>query len=115
MLRRAHVLLHTKMQDPCPTLVLEAMACGLPVAYAASGGTVELVGDTAGVGVPHLATWEREVPPEPGAMAEAVDRMLGDLPRYSAAARARAVERFALADWLDRHAALFDRLLSQDV
>ena len=115
VLRRAHVLLHTKMQDPCPTLVLEAMACGLPVAYAASGGTVELVGDTAGIGVPHLATWEREVPPEPGAMAEAVDRMLGDLPRYSAAARARAVERFALADWLDRHAALFDRLLSQDV
>ena len=48
-------------------------------------------------------------------MAEAVDRLLGDLPRYSAAARARAVERFALADWLDRHAALFDRLLSQDV
>ena len=115
VLRRAHVLLHTKMQDPCPTLVLEAMACGLPVAYAASGGTVELVGDTAGVGVPHLATWEREVPPEPRAMAEAVDRLLGDLPRYSAAARARAVERFALADWLDRHAALFDRLLSQDV
>ena len=114
-LRRAHVLLHTKMQDPCPTLVLEAMACGLPVAYAASGGTVELVGDAAGVGVPHLATWEREVPPEPEAMAAAVDRMLGDLPRYSAAARARAVERFALADWLDRHVALFDRLLPQDV
>jgi glycosyltransferase involved in cell wall biosynthesis len=115
VLRRAHVLLHTKMQDPCPTLVLEAMACGLPVAYAASGGTVELVGDAAGVGVPHAATWEREVPPEPGAMAAAVDRMLGELPRYSAAARARAVERFALADWLDRHVALFDRLLSQDV
>ena len=114
VLRRAHVLLHTKMQDPCPTLVLEAMACGLPVAYAASGGTVELVGDSAGGGVPHPATWEREVSPEPDAMAAAVDRMLGDLPRYSAAARARAVERFALADWLDRHVALFDRLLSQD-
>ena len=78
VLRRAHVLLHTKMQDPCPTLVLEAMACGFPIAYAASGGTVELVGDAAGVGVPHLATWEREVPPEPEAMAEAVDRVLGD-------------------------------------
>ena len=115
VLRRAHVLLHTKMQDPCPTLVLEAMACGLPVAYAASGGTIELVGDAAGVGVPHPATWELEVPPDPWAMAEAVDRMLGDLPRYSAAARARAVERFALSDWLDRHVALFDRLLSQDV
>ena len=114
VLRRAHVLLHTKMQDPCPTLVLEAMACGLPVAYAASGGTVELVGDTAGVGVAHLATWEREVPPEPEAMAEAVDRIVCDLPRYSAAARSRAVERFALADWIDRHAALFNELVPQE-
>jgi glycosyltransferase involved in cell wall biosynthesis len=43
--RRAHLLLHTKVLDPCPTLVLEAMACGLPVVYAASGGTVELVGE----------------------------------------------------------------------
>ena len=115
VLRRAHVLLHTKMQDPCPTLVVEAMACGLPVVYAASGGTGELVGDAAGIGVPHLATWDREVPPEPRLMAEAVDRVLADLPAYSAAARARAVERFALTDWLDRHATLFDRLLSQNV
>jgi len=114
VLRRAHVLLHTKMQDPCATLVLEAMACGLPVAYAASGGTVELVGDTAGVGVPHLATWEREVPPDPEAMAEAVDRVLGDLRTYSAAARARAVGRFALTDWLERHTALFTELVQGD-
>ena len=114
VLRRAHVLLHTKMQDPCPTLVLEAMACGLPIAYAASGGTVELVGDAAGVGVPHLATWEREVPPDPEAMAEAVDRVLGDLRTYSAAARARAVGRFALTDWLERHTALFTELVQGD-
>ena len=37
--RRAHLLLHTKVKDPCPTLVLEAMASGLPVVYPASGGT----------------------------------------------------------------------------
>jgi glycosyltransferase involved in cell wall biosynthesis len=102
------------MQDPCPTLVLEAMACGLPVVYAASGGTVELVGDDAGVGVPHLATWEREVPPLPDEMADAADRVLGDLPAYSAAARARVVARFALTDWLERHAALFAELVGQD-
>src|SRR6185503_83082 len=47
--RRAHLLLHTKVNDPCPTAVIEAMACGVPVAYAASGGTVDLVGDVAGV------------------------------------------------------------------
>jgi glycosyltransferase involved in cell wall biosynthesis len=44
IVRRAHVLLHTKVNDPCPTAVIEAMACGLPLIYPASGGTVEIVG-----------------------------------------------------------------------
>ena len=110
VLRRAHVLLHTKVKDPCPTLVVEAMACGLPVVHPASGGTVELVGDEAGIGVPHPDTWERDDPPEPAAMADAVERVLADLARFSAGARARAVERFALEPWLARHAELFERL-----
>lgn len=80
--RRAQVLLHTKVNDPCPTLVLEAMACGLPVVYPASGGTVELVGEEAGVGVPHPDTWERDAPPAPEALAEAVDRVLANLAGY---------------------------------
>ncbi len=109
--RRAHVLLHTKVKDPCPTLVLEAMASGLPVVHPASGGTVELVGDEAGIGVPHPDTWERDEPPSPDALAAAVERVLDDLPGYSAAARARAVERFALEPWLDRHAELFAELV----
>ena len=108
--RRAHLLLHTKGKDPCPTLVVEAMACGLPVVHPASGGTVELVGDEAGIGVSHPETWDQDVPPEPAELAHAVDRVLGDLPRYSAAARARAVERFSLEPWLDRHAEIFERL-----
>ncbi len=110
VLRRGHLLLHTKVKDPCPTLVLEAMATGLPVVYPASGGTVELVGDEAGVGVPHPESWERDEPPSPEELAEAVDRVLADLDRLSAAARRRAVERFSLGPWLDRHAELFARL-----
>jgi glycosyltransferase involved in cell wall biosynthesis len=110
LFRRAHLLLHTKVNDPCPTLVLEALASGLPVVYPASGGTVELVGDEAGIGVPHPETWERDEPPAPEALAEAVDRVLGGLAGYSEAARARAVERFSLNPWLDRHAALFAEL-----
>ncbi len=108
--RRAHLLLHTKVQDPCPTLVVEAMACGLPVVHPASGGTSELVGDVGGIGVAHSVSWERDEPPSPEALAEAVARVLDDLPGYSAAARARAVERFSLEPWLDRHAELFERL-----
>jgi glycosyltransferase involved in cell wall biosynthesis len=109
--RRAHLLLHTKVLDPCPTLVIEAMASGLPVVYPASGGTVELVGDEAGVGVPHPESWERDEPPAPEAMADAVERVLANLAAYAGKARARAVERFSLEPWLDRHAELFSELL----
>lgn len=108
--RRAHLLLHTKVNDPCPTLVVEALAAGLPVVHPRSGGTPELVGDDAGIGVPHDDSFERDTPPSPEAMADAVRRVLADLPRYREAARSRAVERLALEPWLDRHAELFDEL-----
>jgi glycosyltransferase involved in cell wall biosynthesis len=110
--RRAHVLLHTKVNDPCPTTVIEAMACGVPVAYAASGGTAELVGDEAGIGVPHPDGYDRDEPPAPDALAAAVSGVLADRERLSAAARRRAVERYALADWLDRHAEIFASLVA---
>jgi glycosyltransferase involved in cell wall biosynthesis len=109
--RRAHVLLHTKVNDPCPTAVIEAMACGVPVVYPASGGTVELVGDDAGIGVPHPDGFERDEPPAPEALAVAISAVLADRERLAAGARARAVERFALSDWLDRHAELFASLV----
>lgn len=109
--RRAHLLLHTKVNDPCPTLVLEAMATGLPVVYPASGGTPELVGEDGGVGVDHDDSFERDDPPEAEALADAVGRVLADLPGYAARARSRAVDRFALEPWLERHRALFDELV----
>jgi glycosyltransferase involved in cell wall biosynthesis len=111
--RRAHLLLHTKVNDPCPNVVLEAMASGLPIVYPASGGTVELVAEEAGIGVAHPETFERDEPPSPEAMAAAVESVLADLQAFGAAARRRAVERFPLPAWLDRHEALFEELLEQ--
>ena len=110
LFRRAHLLLHTKVNDPCPSVVLEAMACGLPVVYPKSGGVPELVGESAGVGVTHPDGFERDEPPSPEALAAATATVLAQLPAYSAAARERVVERFALEPWLERHAELFERL-----
>jgi glycosyltransferase involved in cell wall biosynthesis len=113
LMGRAHLLLHTKVKDPCPSLVIEAMACGLPVVYPASGGTVELVGEEAGIGVPHPESWERDEPPTADALTDAVVRVLADRARFAAGARQRAVERFAVGPWLDRHAEVFDEVLSR--
>ena len=98
--RRAHLLLHTKVNDPCPTVVLEAMACGLPVVYPASGGTVELVGDEAGSACRTRTRFERDEPPAPEALADAVDRVLAESPALlggGAVAGGRAVRARALA------------------
>jgi glycosyltransferase involved in cell wall biosynthesis len=107
--RRAHVLLHPKVNDPCPNVVLEALACGLPVVHSASGGTPELVGE-AGVGVGSDTTWERDVPPAPDVLATGVEHVLGRLDELRVEARARA-ERFDFAPWAERHRQLFGSLV----
>jgi glycosyltransferase involved in cell wall biosynthesis len=110
---RAQILLHTKYADPCPRVVVEAMACGLPVVYSATGGVPELVAAEAGIGVPGPLDWERDHPPSAAAMADAVLIVAGALGRYSAAARGRAVSRFDVAPWVGRHREVFVRLTAR--
>jgi glycosyltransferase involved in cell wall biosynthesis len=109
LMRCADLLLHTKYNDPCPTVVLEAMASGLPVVYSASGGTPELVGD-AGVGVPAPLDWERDHPPAAEELAAAVLRVADRTSDYSAAARERALH-FDVRPWVDRHHTVFTELI----
>jgi len=111
LIRRAHILLHPKYNDPCPTLVLEAMACGLPIVYSASGGVPELVGD-AGIGVPAPLDWERDHLPAPEELRDAVLEAMGRRDELAAAARRRAVEQFDLQPWLAHHRELFAELTS---
>jgi glycosyltransferase involved in cell wall biosynthesis len=110
--RRANVLLHTKVNDPCPNVVLEALASGLPVVHPASGGTPELVGD-AGVAVTHVASHEELLQPTAEALADAVDVALAHRERLAGLARERAVALFSLERWLERHALLFAELLAR--
>ena len=103
----ADAYLMTKHNDPCPNAVLEAMACGLPILYSASGGVPEQVGPDAGLGLPVPATFEEDVAPEPGAIADGMVHVIRQREAMAAAARARAVERFDVELWFARHEAIF--------
>lgn len=88
--RSSHFLFSAEVNPPCPNSVIEALACGLPVAGFDTGSLRELVGDEAGVIVPYGANpWKLEMPNIP-ALAEAVEVMLTDSPRYRQYARSRA-------------------------
>ena len=111
--RSADAYLMTKHNDPCPNTVLEAMASGLPVLYSASGGVPEQVGSAAGVSLPVPDTFERDVAPEPEAIAEGMARIISEHAAMGAAARARAVEHFDLSAWLSRHEAVFRSVMDR--
>lgn len=106
---RAHIFLHAKATDVCPSVVIEAMAAGLPIVYSATGGTPELVGD-AGVGVPGNTNWAIHEPPSPEELSEALLSAIERGPVLSVRARERAKQQFDLATWLDRHEAIFRQL-----
>jgi len=111
----ADAYLMTKHNDPCPNVVLEALACGLPVLHSASGGVPELVGEEAGIGLAVPESFDEHPVPAPAAIAEGMAGIVRGRETMSAAARARAVARFDLADWLDRHEKLFGQLVSNGI
>jgi glycosyltransferase involved in cell wall biosynthesis len=113
LMQRADLLLHTKYNDPCPTVVLEAMASGLPVVYSRSGGTPELVGDDAGIGIDAPLDWERDHPPAPEDLAGAVLTVAEQLADRSAAARERSL-RFDREQWVERHHTVFTALIRRE-
>lgn len=77
--------LHANPDEPLGLIVLEAMACGLPVVGVRSGGVAETVDQEVG---------ELAETAEPAALAEAVDALFSrDLADVSRRARARAVAR----------------------
>lgn len=77
--------LHANPDEPLGLIVLEALACGLPVVGVESGGVAETVDAEVG----QLAQTS-----DPAALAEAIDALFGrDLEELSRRARARAVAR----------------------
>lgn len=82
-LRRHDVYLAPSVNDPASNALLEALACGLPAVYRASGGHPELVGE-AGVAF----TEPEEVP-------GALERLAGELDERRSAIRVPALEEVA--------------------
>jgi glycosyltransferase involved in cell wall biosynthesis len=108
----AHVLLHLKYHDPCPTVAIEALACGLPVVATRSGGMPELVGEEAGELLQVSGDYWRASYPPADRVAAAVARMIRELPRRRTAARERAVQMFDKIAWVEAHRCIFEQVLS---
>lgn len=82
VLRSGDVFINLSENDPCPNIVLEAMASGLPILYVPSGGVPELVGDA---GLPFM--------PE-GDFRTALTHLLNHQADYAARARQRTLTLF---------------------
>ncbi len=107
----AHVLLHLKYHDPCPTVAVEALSCGLPVISSRSGGMPELIGNDGGEMLHVPLDWDKAAYPPARPLAAAIARIMADWPARHAAARARAVRMFRKEDWVDAHARIFAQVL----
>jgi len=109
--RMADVLLHPKYKDPCPTVPIEAMACGVPVVGSLSGGMSELVPDSAGRLIRVVDDWNADHDPDAGQMAAAVEAIMQYHVRFSCSARQHAVQHFDRSNWVEQHREIFSGLL----
>ena len=104
LLAAADLFVLASRDDAFPTAVIEAMAAGLPVVAADSGGIPEIVeANRTGLLVPPL---------DPAALAGAVAGLLADPARREALGRSgrrRAEERFSVGSWLAGLGALYGR------
>jgi glycosyltransferase involved in cell wall biosynthesis len=108
--RASHMLYCAEINPPCPNSVIEALACGLPVAGFDSGSLTELVTGDAGRIVPYGADpWKLEMPDIPR-LAAAAAELLKDQPRFRRAARERAEALFGV----DRMVEAYLKVLLED-
>lgn len=107
--RNSHVLIHLKYLDPCPNVVIEAMASGLPVIYSDSGGTAELVTGIAGSSIKTTINFEEPpIAANPLLITHAMIDILDSYDMRSKFSRDLAEKNFNLNSWHKRHANVFE-------
>ena len=100
-------------QDNCPTAVIEAMSCGLPIIYSSSGGVPELVGKDSGVGLLVPQDWENIHIPEIENILIGFFEVMEKREIFSENARERALNLFDITYWLERHEYIFRKYLEK--
>ena len=108
----AHLLLHLKYNDPCPTVPIEAMSCGVPVVGSGSGGVPELLGSDGGFSLEVPPSWDHYFTPNPEAIADAVKTIIKDWDWWSTRSRQRVVNYFSKEKWLAEHEKIFSQLVN---
>jgi len=102
--RSAHLLFSADLNAACPNSVIEALACGLPVAAFDTGALKELVIGNSGRLVPYGGdVWKLE-PPDTvsrATLAESAAEILRNLPRFRKAARLHAESALGLERMVD--------------
>jgi glycosyltransferase involved in cell wall biosynthesis len=110
VLNQADILLAPNYMDPCPNLVIEAMACGKPVAFSKSGGIPELVGKSGGVGAQVPEDWTKSHNPTPQDFAHAIIEIAENYEYFSTHARLTAEKNFGLPKFIESHREVFNCL-----
>ena len=102
-------------QDNCPTAVLEAMSCGLPILYSKSGGIPELVDINSGLGLPVKENWYKTKVPSKSEILVGMREIIENKILMSEAARERAVRYFDINIWIIKHKIIFEKLLENNL
>ena len=109
----AHILLHLKYADPCPSVVIESMACGVPVIGSKSGGMPELIGEEAGIALDVPQSWDLLHVPDSEIIADAIISIMNNWSHYSGQARKRAAKNFNKDIWISKHSDIFHKLTAK--
>lgn len=108
---RNSIFLSLDVNPACPNSVLEAMACGIPVAGFDTGSLNELVSDKAGVIVNYGGNqWNLDVP-DFTLLKTGILKIINNYEFYSTNARQTAIKRFSIDDLAENYIKKFIELL----